>query len=78
MVVFLKDLVGSRSEQRALPEFGIFVAEEEFLEHDTGKECTDAEDQQRNEHDGWRFMDVMHDFRRSARLAVEGHENQTP
>ncbi len=45
MVIFLKDLVGSRGEQSTLPEFGIFVAEEEFLEHYTGKERADAEDQ---------------------------------
>ncbi len=30
-MVFLKDLVGSRGKQRTLPEFGIFMAEEEFL-----------------------------------------------
>src|SRR5690606_16958709 len=78
MMIMFQDFIARSRVKRALPELCIFVAEEVLLEHKTCKQSANSKKHQRNEHHWWRFMSMMHDFSRSAGLAIESHENQTP
>ena len=57
---FLEDLVLGAGKQRALPECGVVVTEEEFLKQHTGKQCASSQNEQRHQHHHRRFMCVMH------------------
>ena len=78
MMMLFENLILRTRKDRTLPELGIFMSEEIFMEADTGKQRAECQNKQRNQHDIGRFMHVVHNVMARTRLAMEGHENQAP
>src|SRR5690606_947395 len=67
----VQHVVFSTSVERALPEFVIVVTEEVTFEDNTCEKSTNCQNEERNQHNHRRFMNVMHNIVRSAWLAEE-------
>ena len=74
----MQDMVFRSCKQCSFPESIIEFTREIRLEYYTRENCTDCQNNERNNHHRSRFMHVMHDVGRCPRFSMKSHKNQTP